>query len=131
MTPEGLPALDPAVLENISLQLGSRMAATKLMEIFSSTSSQYLVRITSSLASRDFKAASSSAHALKGGALTIGLTRLAHVCAHLERRLGMEDAAVAVGDPECAMLGLDLARECDQALESLARWSDSTHFRQG
>jgi len=125
LLPGDLPILDPAVLTSINQQLGeARNVAGKLIETFSSTSGRHLEQIQTAIACREYHTAARSAHTLKGGALTIGLSRLAHTCARIEKRLSSDDAATSVDDEERAMLSREIQIEHDRALEALARWPD-------
>lgn len=124
-TPELLPVLDADVLDQINRQLGeARNIAGKLIETFSATARQHLARIQEALTSRDDATASRTAHALKGGALTIGLTRLAHICSHLEKHLSDEPGASPVTDEERREFADLIRREYDLALKALAHWPD-------
>lgn len=123
LIPDDLPVLDPGVLTSINKQLGeSRNVAGKLIETFSSTSGRHLEQIEAALKHREDHSAARAAHALKGGALTIGLTRLAHACAKIEKRLSSDDSAEAVEDHERAILSKEIRSEHEKALVALSRW---------
>ncbi len=123
LIPDDLPVLDPGVLTSINKQLGeSRNVAGKLIETFSSTSGRHLEQIEAALRNREDHNAARAAHALKGGSLTIGLTRLAHACAKIEKRLSSDDSSATVDDHERAILSKEIRKEHDTALTALSRW---------
>jgi HPt (histidine-containing phosphotransfer) domain-containing protein len=121
ITPADVPVFDPGVIADINRHLGeARNIGAQLVQTFTSSATRHLERIQAALVARDDKAAARSAHALKGGAVTIGLSRLAHTCAHIERRLSADDAAATVDDKERAMFAREIRHEHDRALEALA-----------
>lgn len=124
-TSDPLPVLNTDVLKQINKQLGeARNIAAKLIDTFSSTACQHHSRIQEALEAGDHLAASRSAHALKGGALTIGLARLAHTCSQLEARLSEDGSAAMLTDHERRALSELIRTEYDLAMDALSRWPD-------
>jgi HPt (histidine-containing phosphotransfer) domain-containing protein len=84
----GDEAVDAETIERLRAELdgiGRAGAVDGLVEEFVSSLGQRVDEIRSALAKGDAEVVRESAHALKGAAATLGATRLAAVCAAMER----------------------------------------------
>ena len=81
--------LDPSTLERLrqlqeSVGEGQNVLLD-LLGIFTGDAQRYVREASEALASHDLEAARRHLHALKGAALSVGATRVAELCAALER----------------------------------------------
>jgi HPt (histidine-containing phosphotransfer) domain-containing protein len=108
------PAIDVARLATITELVG--VAETRgLIVSFASSSRGHIRALLEGIGARDFPRVATSAHALKGSALTAGAARLAASAAALEA------AAVDARHEECARLVAALEGELDLALAGFER----------
>ena len=76
------PAFDPDRLDESCS--GSAALKLKVIDRYLATSLDSMAQISQSVASGDFNAAKSAAHALKGSSLTIGSLKVGNICQELE-----------------------------------------------
>lgn len=119
-TADAVPSIDDEPLDALESEPGGRDTLVELVGLFAADMPRRLGELRRALTARDAQRASRWAHSIKGGAVTMGAMRLAHLAEQVEHaRVPIESSEAS----EMAMTELDaeFVRARDALLRRAAR----------